>query len=65
MKAGYFDNIYFLSALSALAEDPRRIQRLFIDKVVDPTACYEIMLNINGNWKQVVIDDFIPYFLHP
>jgi calpain-15 len=44
---------------------PSRIARLFEDDQVDKTGCYEIWLNIDGKWKQIVVDDTIPCAVDP
>lgn len=53
-------NHYFSGALSALAEKPLRVKRLFGEQTPNKEGCYHVMLNIRGIWRAVVIDDFIP-----
>jgi calpain-15 len=54
-----------MCAISSLAEFPSLITRLFEDDELDPQGCYEIWLNINGNWKQIIIDDYFPVYKTP
>jgi calpain-15 len=51
---------YFLSAISAIAENEDRIKRIFLQRVVTPSSAYCVALCINGMWEEVVIDDFFP-----
>ena len=57
---GTLGNCYFLSALSALAENPERVRRLFATSSVNPTGCYAVKFYLNGCLKEVMIDDLIP-----
>ena len=57
---GTLGNCYFLSALSALAENPERVKRLFASSTVNPTGCYAIKFYLNGKLKEIMIDDMIP-----
>lgn len=60
VRQGALGNTYFLSCLSALAEYPYLITRLFDTDVPDEQGVYAIWLHINGQWREVVIDDFFP-----
>ena len=57
---GKLKNCYFLSALCVLAEKQHFIQRLFESKEFTNTGCYSIWLCDSGEWKNVIIDDYIP-----
>jgi len=72
IKQGELGDCYFLCALSALAERPRLIDRLFDVDFVNPYGFYAIWLNINGIWKHIILDDYLPsksfgngQYLHP
>lgn len=43
-----------------LAEYPQRIKRLFVSKEQNPYGCYAVKICKNGEWREVVVDDFIP-----
>ena len=45
---GGLGNCYFLSVLSALAEKPERIKKLFIDKEINDKGIYGVWLTKNG-----------------
>ena len=51
---------YLLASSSAVAEDPDRIKRLFETKQVDPVGKYHLNLFLEGIWREVVVDDYIP-----
>lgn len=51
---------YFLSVLSALAEKPERVRRLFISSELNDSDVYGIRCTKNGESKLVTIDGSIP-----
>jgi hypothetical protein len=57
---GNLGNSYFLSALSALAERPERVRRLFTTKSKKENCQYRVMIMDLGQWKEFVIDDYVP-----
>ena len=57
---GALGDSYFLAAMSALAEKPERIKRLFITQEVQENCCYRLSLFNLGIWTEYYIDDFIP-----
>ena len=57
---GELGDCYFLSSLSALAEKPERIERLFDTPYYDPTGHYKIKMRNMGEMQEIIIDDFIP-----
>lgn len=52
---------YFLASLSALAEFPDRIKRIFLTTEVNDAGCYAVQLYINGEKRIVTVDDYFPY----
>lgn len=60
VRQGKLSDCYFLSALSALAEVPGRIESLFNTKTVNQAGIYSINFNVNGYRQEVIVDDFIP-----
>jgi hypothetical protein len=60
VRQGELGNCYFLSCLSALAEYPYLITRLFDTDVQDDQGVYAVWLHINGTWREIIIDDFYP-----
>ena len=57
---GSLGDCYFLSALSAMAEFPQRIQRLFETSEYEPSGCYKVKIMDMGVWKEYVLDDYFP-----
>ena len=64
IKQGKCGDCYFLSSLSALAEYPERIKKIFITDSVNEAGCYAVSLFVNGERKTVVVDDYFPYDNH-
>lgn len=61
IEQGALGDCYFLSALSALAEDPQRIRDLFLTEQTNYAGCYAIRLFVNGEPRTVAIDDMFPF----
>jgi len=60
IKQGNVGNCYFMAALSAMTEFPQLICQIFKSFSIQSNGCYEIAMRINGEWKIVLIDDYIP-----
>ena len=65
IQQGELGDCYLLSALSVLAEQKSFIKRLFHSKNASPTGCYSIWLCDSGEWKNIIIDDYIPCKVSP
>lgn len=61
IKQGKCGDCYFLSCLSSLAENPERIQDIFVNDFVNKAGCYALTLYICGEKRVVVVDDRLPY----
>lgn len=57
---GCLGNSYFLSALSALAERPDRVRRLFSTKQKNEKCQYKLTIMDLGQWKEFLVDDYLP-----
>jgi calpain-15 len=57
---GEIGDCYFLSALSSLAEHPDLIKRLFDTQEVNQSGVYAVWLNIDGMWREFILDDYFP-----
>lgn len=64
IRQGALGNCYFLSALSCLCEEPSRIENLFLTKKANTAGVYGVRMCINGDWKVVVVDDYLPCGSH-
>jgi calpain-15 len=60
IKQGSLGDCYFLSPLSVLSENPDRIRKLFVTDKANQFGVYAVRIFKNGEWKEVVIDDYIP-----
>jgi hypothetical protein len=61
VKQGRCGDCYFLASLSAIAETPDRIKKIFLTNEVNEAGCYAVSLYINGEKRTVVVDDYFPY----
>ena len=57
---GNLGNCYFLSAIASLCKYPNLIEKLFFFKEKSDEHCYGCYFRINGIWKLVLLDDYIP-----
>ena len=57
---GDLGDCYFLSVLSAIAEYPERILKLFSQKSKSQYGVYEITVNIQGETVKALVDDYFP-----
>lgn len=51
-----------MSALASLAERPALIERLIMTKDYNDRGLYRIRLCKNGEWHEVVVDDYFPCY---
>ena len=59
---GGLGDCYFLSAIAALCLYPKLIEKLFFFKEKSDEHCYGCYFRINGIWKLVLVDDYIPCY---
>jgi len=57
---GKIGDCYFLSSMSALAEDPENIKRLFVQKEATDDGIYCVHLMKNGKWHRIWLSDVFP-----
>lgn len=57
---GNLGDCYYLSTLSAIAEFPKRIEKLFDTQEFQPSGCYTVNICDMGVWTDFVVDDFFP-----
>lgn len=62
IKQGCLGNCYFLSALSALAEFPELVKKIFITKKKNAAGCYVVNLCLGGEFYKIIVDDYFPYY---
>lgn len=55
-------NTYFLSALGLLEfYNKNLIERLFLTDTINNFSCYAVVLNYNGEWCIIDVDDYFPF----
>ena len=59
---GGLGDCYFLSAIAALCKFPKMIERLFLIREKSNEHCYGCYFRVNGIWKLVLVDDYIPCY---
>lgn len=57
---GLLGDCYLLSSISALAEFPGRVEKLFMQKEKNAAGCYVVSLYVSGKRVDVVLDDYFP-----
>lgn len=60
VNQGNLGNCYFLSAIAAMCEYPQMISELFRQFTINNHGYYEVVFNLNGVWKVVIVDDYFP-----
>ena len=58
---GDIGDCYFLSVLSSLALNPKRIKNLFPNLNISPNGLFEARIFIDGEAVNVVVDDYFPF----
>ena len=58
---GSIGDCYFLSAIGSLCKFSHYIDQLFFTKEKTKEHLYGVFIYLNGSWKLVLIDDFLPY----
>ena len=59
---GGLGDCYFLSAAAALCKYPELVDKLFLIKTKSNEHCYGCYFRINGIWKLVLVDDYLPCY---
>lgn len=62
IKQGQLGNCWFLCAVSCLAERPALVERIFVTKQYNEQGVYELRISKNGEWRNVIVDDYFPCF---
>lgn len=63
IKKGLWKNYYFLDVIYSLLKYPSIIYKLFPSVTRTKNGLYGVYLRINGIWKMVIIDDYMPYLV--
>ena len=60
IEQGTLGDCYLLSAISALAEFPGRVESIFVTEDKNSAGCYVLKLFICGKFVEIVVDDYFP-----
>lgn len=60
VRSGALNDVYFLSALAAIAEEPALVERLFLTEESNRAGLYALWLCDNGVWRPILLDDYFP-----
>jgi calpain-15 len=59
---GSLGDCYMLSVLSAIAEKPSRIKKIFISQSINEVGSYCVRICDMGEWNYIIIDDLFPCY---
>jgi hypothetical protein len=59
---GAIGDCYFLSTVAAIAEFPKRIEKLFVSKTANPYGAYAVRICDMGEWQEIILDDQFPCY---
>lgn len=62
IQQGYLGDCYYISALSAYAEHPRRMKALILTDTLNQGGVFATQMYIKGQPFNVVVDDYIPFY---
>ncbi len=60
VRQGNLGNCYFMSSLAAMTSMPQLIIQIFKYIYIPKNNCFQIGMNIEGEWKIVLLDDYFP-----
>lgn len=53
-----------MAAVASIAENPALVRRLFLTKTYNPEGVYRLRICKNGEWIDVIVDDYIPCYFN-
>lgn len=62
VRNGKLNDGAVISAIAALAEYPKLVQRLFLSKSANEAGIYKVKIGQTGRWMQLVLDDYFPCY---
>lgn len=60
VQQGAIGNCWFLSALAVVAEKSYLVQRMLPHTTLNSVGCYQVNLCLDGVWKPVIVDSYLP-----
>ena len=61
IKQGNIGDCYFFSTVGSLCSYPNFLENIFSTKERNEDHVYGVYLYLNGRWKLVLVDDYLPY----
>ncbi|CAD8120538.1 unnamed protein product [Paramecium sonneborni] len=61
IRKGELNNNNFLNGLRILSFQDITIKKVFLTKSIKNNSCLILILNQQGLWQQIIIDDYLPY----
>ena len=60
IQQGSLGDCYYLACLAAMAEYPERVRARFINKSINKSGIYGVVLYISGEEHVIIVDDLVP-----
>jgi hypothetical protein len=60
VRQGSLGNCWLIASIASVAENPALIKRLFITQKYNKQGLYQLRICKNGEWVNVIVDDYIP-----
>jgi len=60
VRQGAIGNCWFMAAASAMAEKPKRLEKVFLNEETSKIGMYGVNLYTLGVKHTVIVDDFVP-----
>lgn len=60
VRQGALGNCWFMAAASALAEKPKRLEKIFLNDHLDRNGIYAVNVYTLGVPHTVIVDDYVP-----
>ncbi|CAD8101831.1 unnamed protein product [Paramecium primaurelia] len=61
IKKGELNNDQFLNALRILSSQDIILKKIFLTKQIQINCQYKLVLNQQGLWQEIIIDDYLPF----
>lgn len=60
IKQGVLGNCWLIAVFALLVQKPEYRDKIILTKEISSTGCYLVRLCINGSWKTILLDDYLP-----
>jgi hypothetical protein len=62
IKQGALGNCWFIAVFALLVQKPEYLDKIILTRDISSAGCYLVRLCINGSWKIIVLDDYLPCY---